>query len=1067
MSRKNNRYFNPLPIDSPSNKHEDLLSKYTILKILGRGAFSIVKLGEHKITKKKVAIKIMKKNKIINQDDLIRLDREIQMLKSLNHENIIKIYNILEDSETFYIIMEYCENGELFNRIVEKKRLSEDESAIFYYQLINGLDYIHKKNIIHRDLKPENLLLTKDDILKIIDFGLSNYSKYNIFLNTPCGSPSYASPEMINGQKYNGFLTDIWSTGIILFAMICGYLPFEDNNKELLFEKIYFCKINYPEYIGKLPLDLLKKIIVFEPSKRITLEQIKQHPFYLKGKLLFNQKYAIKNNNKKKISVKSITPTNNYKTLKNILKNECKLKGQLDISIKNLNNEFFDYYPCISENNDKIIFKDYKLNETENCEKHKKIDNEEEEKNVKGNTIKNNVNNYKNIKINQTNKKINYKFPTDSVPKNQKYVSRIFDSSNSKKNEEKEREMKSKKSTEKMKINKKVENPHIIEASNKNDNIFEQQFITNGAKTVKNKITIKKLSKPKNKTKLMERNNHTMDLDYEHYNNNVNNINFICTNRVNKVSRNQESVSSTKNKDKLIYSIDKKSPKNNHKKKNIFNINLKKSDIYESNTFNYKYNKENNNINLTNINRNDKKKIIYFVKKKLITSFNEKTNNTHLTPDKFYTFNLNKEKKDKVFSENNSNAEKFSKINNYFSKVLKILQNKYNDSQLNDKNIKYKRIINVVKLKNKKHLNISPEKGKENSNINGESKNIINNNTVDYNDNKETKSITNKNFINFSNNKNNKINEMEPILYKKIEKNSLEDEKSNNDYSKYKQNINNRLETDIKFPKNNNKSNVLDIKNIRQNMKFYQNSNYIIYNNNINRNNKSTKEINNLNENNISNKSNKSKYTNYKKNKLLKEIKIKNSYQTYDLNNSNNTNNCPLIINGIYFDAKNRNREESLNYNTFKNMNTQKRNFIKKVVVMNNKKSNIIRNNNKLNRNCDNMNNNSKRLNLTTKHQRKFKTKYGNLNNDSNVFEEKSHFLFDKINNINELQKTYCETQNYNAIINIGNDTHTFPYTNHIDNAYPLENCKRLNTIGADMNPISTIGQKISSTLEE
>ena len=328
ISSNNNNFFHCLPINNPSNKSKDVLSEYNIIKLIEKGTFSIVKLGENKITKEKVAIKIMEKNQIINQDDKNRIDREIQMLKSLNHENVIKIYNILEDSKRFYIIMEYCENGELFNRIVEKKQLSEDESALFYYQLINGLEYIHKNNIIHRDLKPENLLLTKDDVLKIIDFGLSNYSRIDILLDTPCGSPNYASPEMVSGQKYNGFLTDIWSTGIILFAMICGYLPFEDNNNEILFGKILKCKINYPKHIGELPLDLMKKIIVPDPNKRITLPQIKEHPFFLKGKSLFNQKYLNINNEDKN---KNINPIK-CQIIKNRVKKEFNLNNVLSYS---------------------------------------------------------------------------------------------------------------------------------------------------------------------------------------------------------------------------------------------------------------------------------------------------------------------------------------------------------------------------------------------------------------------------------------------------------------------------------------------------------------------------------------------------------------------------------------------------------------------------------------------------------------------------------------------------------------------------------------------------------------
>ena len=143
----------------------------------------------------------------------------------------MKIFAINETKERYYIFMEYCSKGELFNYIVDKQHLSEDEASYFYYQLINGLEYIHSQNIVHRDLKPENLLLGKGNILKIIDFGLSNFFLGKP-LSTPCGSPCYASPEMVSGNKYNGCCIDVWSTGIILYAMIYGYLPFEDPDNE-------------------------------------------------------------------------------------------------------------------------------------------------------------------------------------------------------------------------------------------------------------------------------------------------------------------------------------------------------------------------------------------------------------------------------------------------------------------------------------------------------------------------------------------------------------------------------------------------------------------------------------------------------------------------------------------------------------------------------------------------------------------------------------------------------------------------------------------------------------------
>ena len=265
------------------------LDNYEILSIIGEGTFGVVKLGEVKSTGEKVAIKILEKKKMISQDDKERVEREIEILNKINHINVIKIIKIIKDPDKIYIIMEFCENGELFNHIVEKQNLDEEEAAYYYYQLINGLECLHHYGIVHRDLKPENLLLSNKNILKIIDFGLSNYFNEIDLLSTPCGSPSYASPEMVSGNKYDGFLIDIWSSGIILFAMLCGFLPFEDQDNEILFTKIYECKVEFPNYISKDAIDLMRKIMVSNPKKRITLNEIKNHRFYLKGKKTFRK----------------------------------------------------------------------------------------------------------------------------------------------------------------------------------------------------------------------------------------------------------------------------------------------------------------------------------------------------------------------------------------------------------------------------------------------------------------------------------------------------------------------------------------------------------------------------------------------------------------------------------------------------------------------------------------------------------------------------------------------------------------------------------------------------------
>ena len=273
---------------------------YNITETIGKGTFGKVKLAYSiKNPKIKYACKILEKSNITEEDDLRRCLREMSILLQMDHPNVIKTYEIISDSMRYYIIMEYCSKGELFDLIVKESHFSEEKSALFFYQIISGVEYIHSKKICHRDLKPENLLLNSDEELKIIDFGLSNYKtkENNYVLKTPCGSPCYASPEMILGKKYDGFGIDIWSTGIILYAMLCGYLPFEEgqgeNKNELLFKNIVKCKLEYPEqFVGKSAKNLLEKIIVRDPKERITINEIKRHPFFLMGKNIYLKKYG-------------------------------------------------------------------------------------------------------------------------------------------------------------------------------------------------------------------------------------------------------------------------------------------------------------------------------------------------------------------------------------------------------------------------------------------------------------------------------------------------------------------------------------------------------------------------------------------------------------------------------------------------------------------------------------------------------------------------------------------------------------------------------------------------------
>ena len=267
-----------------------ILKDYTLIKDIGEGNFGKVKLAKLISTKEKFAIKILDKEKLKTQTKST-LFNEIEIISRLNHKNIIHVEKILEDQKNFYIIMEYCEKGELFDYIVNKERLNPAEASLFFYQLINGVEYIHKQGFAHRDLKPENLLLTKEKILKIIDFGLCHDFDGENFLTTKCGSPSYAAPEILKGYPYDGFKTDIWCCGIILYAMLCGYLPFDGDNNQEIFQSIVECKPEFPDFLEDDSINLLIWILKSEPKDRISIEEIKCHPFYLKGKSYYTIQY--------------------------------------------------------------------------------------------------------------------------------------------------------------------------------------------------------------------------------------------------------------------------------------------------------------------------------------------------------------------------------------------------------------------------------------------------------------------------------------------------------------------------------------------------------------------------------------------------------------------------------------------------------------------------------------------------------------------------------------------------------------------------------------------------------
>ena len=264
---------------------KDRIGNYQFIKTIGEGTFGKVKLSIHLPTKEYVAIKILEKSRINDEEELERVQKEIKYLKILNHPNIIQIYEVIENEKAFYIVMEYVSGGELFHYILDHQKLSEKESSFFFAQLIYGIKEIHRNKICHRDIKPENLLLTEKKIIKIIDFGLSN--EYIDVLDSQCGSPCYAAPEMIRGMNYDGLMVDLWACGIILYAMLCGYLPFDDKDNIIVFRKILQCKLEFPSedetILSNDAKDLIIRILTPNPLNRIKIEEILRHPFLKSG----------------------------------------------------------------------------------------------------------------------------------------------------------------------------------------------------------------------------------------------------------------------------------------------------------------------------------------------------------------------------------------------------------------------------------------------------------------------------------------------------------------------------------------------------------------------------------------------------------------------------------------------------------------------------------------------------------------------------------------------------------------------------------------------------------------
>ncbi|CEP15490.1 hypothetical protein [Parasitella parasitica] len=285
-----------------SERHQVMkIQNYVIYrKTIGAGSMGKVKLAEclTDVDKQKYAVKIMPKVDLSSipasaksqdpkdtpEEREQRTIREMAIMRLLRHPNICQLKEYVTEGDKYYMFLEYVDGGQLLDYIIKNGKLREKQARKFARQIVSALDYCHRNSIVHRDLKIENILITQSEQLKIIDFGLSNVYSPTQQLNTFCGSLYFAAPELLRARQYTGPEVDVWSFGVVLYVLVCGRVPFDDTNLPALHEKIKAGIVeDYPDHLGKDCLDLLSKIFVVDPSRRITLSAIQSHPWMNKG----------------------------------------------------------------------------------------------------------------------------------------------------------------------------------------------------------------------------------------------------------------------------------------------------------------------------------------------------------------------------------------------------------------------------------------------------------------------------------------------------------------------------------------------------------------------------------------------------------------------------------------------------------------------------------------------------------------------------------------------------------------------------------------------------------------
>ena len=1019
---------------SPNMENNKRIGDYLLLSTIGRGTFSKVKLGLHLPTKQKVAIKILDQEKIVDETDIERIKREIRILSVLHHKNIVQLYETITNNNNIYIIMEYIEGKDLFQYIYSLQRLTEYKSSQLFRQLISCLEYIHKLGIVHRDIKPENILLDKErKNLKLVDFGLGNIYKKNELVKTACGSPCYAAPEMLSGKAYDGFYSDLWSCGVVLYCMLVGSLPFDDEDIKILYHNIKIANYSIPNFLSNYAQDLIRRILVTNPKRRITLDEIKTHPFLLMSEKVNIYReigdgsgiildYEIV----QKMKIKFFLNENNI---------DC------DVIINNIKNNLHNKITTIYY----LMYKEKKYKE------------KNPEKNKNKNVIKND--NKKDELI--INKKLNFdeeeNSESEKSPSFVKFVDKIDKKifvKNDILNDDNYKDIKSIKSDENhsnSKNNKKIKISNIKKILfNNSKKISKKNTITrnetNSINTKKENITFNNDNNEKN-FNILVINNFMQEKQ-------IAKVNTIkpTPNYINKMNKNQGNKIVKRGKNITNYT-----PKINVRNINTFeNENIKNHQIEENsiNSNNSKYNNYLKNIIInrivTSINKNNSKNakklnsVNYYQKMRLKTSPNNiKNNNINLSLSINNSINNNIKQK-KYLKEINYNSNK-SQNNNKINYYNNINENNNDNNLLNINTYNIKpfekcKKIDFESLDNKlneannaiknEHIHrqncILTKLTKSKDKKSNKSMNIVHNQNIGNTKFKKymNKLLENDNSFNKENIRNKTMN-LTPILNHMNLNHYLANKNTKNTSAKNKVNNNNKNLFPIKFDcnliKKNKITNLFEYYRINGLKQYMQRNNNIITN--LNKKNNNTKKVNRYDLEEKLSEYMRKRFKNYiRKTNTNISNKSPNLHKYY-LNSKNNnlsTEKNSVSPNSITNKGKNK-LYLNLNKSYFKNNN-------KMIYSKMNKNSNNSSKNNSINNNRNkNKKNNNKFLftnNFNNAIRKNLSNKNKNIKNRNNV----NLTTYNSIISNNELKNTYKLNFHKNCHHNLHNNGNKTTY---------------------------------------